>query len=156
MAAGTLPLDVRLYGGGSLAGRRRARYDRRGGGRGLQALRGHFVRPLWRWRFDLGPPGMWRSVTPELARIDTGGTLLSVTFCVNGTGGCSQEFALRSSDGRWRAIRQAWLNQLPQGHVGRIRHGARIDPYSRRAKPVSTGMTIPIAVPPSGWSSASD
>jgi hypothetical protein len=28
------------------------------------------VRPLWRWRFDLGSPGTWRSVTPELARID--------------------------------------------------------------------------------------
>jgi hypothetical protein len=96
----------------------------------LQALGGHFVRPLWRWRFDLGSPGTWRSVTPELARIDTGGALLSVTFCVNGTGGCSQEFALRSPDGRWRAVRQAWLNQLPQGYVGRIRHGARIDPYT--------------------------
>jgi len=96
----------------------------------LQALGGYFVRPLWRWRFDLGPSGTWRSVTPELARIDTGGTLLSVTFCVNGTGGCSQEFALRSPNGRWRAVRQAWLNQLPQGYVGRIRHGARIDPYT--------------------------
>ena len=130
MVVGTLPLDVGLYGGGRLAGADARDTVIEEEVVVLQALGDDFVRPLWRWRFDLGSPGTWRSVTPELARIDSGGTLLSVMFCVNGTGGCSQEFALRSPDGRWRAVRQTWLNQLPQGYVGRVRHGARIDPHT--------------------------
>jgi hypothetical protein len=83
--------------------------------------------PVWHGRFETGDNAIWRSVTPELAPA-RGGTLLSVMQCVNGTGGCSQEFLLRHPDGRWFPVWQAWLDQLPRGFEARIRHGVRIDP----------------------------
>jgi hypothetical protein len=89
--------------------------------------------PVWHGRFETGDHAIWRSVTPELAPA-RGGTLLSVMQCVNGTGGCSQEFLLRHPDGRWFAVWQAWLDQLPRGFEGRIRHGVRIDPKTLRGE----------------------
>ena len=89
--------------------------------------------PVWHGRFETGDHGIWRSVTPEVAPA-RGGTLLSVMQCFNGTGGCSQEFLLRHPDGRWYPVRQAWLDQLPRGFEGRIRHGVRIDPKTLRGK----------------------
>jgi len=85
------------------------------------------LRPVWHVRFDTGPYAVLRSVTPEVASTPQGGLLLSVMSCVNGTGGCSQEF-LERRDGRWSDVRQDWLAQLPAGFAGRIRHGFRIDP----------------------------
>jgi hypothetical protein len=79
-------------------------------------------------RFDTGPYAIWASVTPEVAQTSEGNTLLSVMSCVNGTGGCGQEFMQRHADGRWYPVHQDWLDQLPKGFLGRIRHGVRIDP----------------------------
>jgi hypothetical protein len=89
--------------------------------------------PVWHQRFETGGYAIWRSVTPELAAA-RGGTLLSVMQCVNGTGGCGQEFLLRHPDGRWFPVWQAWLDQLPPGFQGRIRHGVRIDPKTLRGE----------------------
>jgi hypothetical protein len=89
--------------------------------------------PVWHQRFETGDYAIWRSVTPELARA-RGGTLLSVMQCVNGTGGCSQEFLLRHPDGRWFPVWQEWLDQLPRGFKARILHGARIDPRTLRGE----------------------
>ena len=86
------------------------------------------VRAVWHARFDTGPYAIWASVTPEVAQTSEGGTLLSVMSCVNGTGGCGQEFIQRHPDGRWFPVWQHWLDQLPKGFLGRIRHGVRIDP----------------------------
>jgi hypothetical protein len=87
--------------------------------------------PVWHERFETGNYAVLRSVTPELAPA-RGGTLLSVMECVNGTGGCGQDFLLRHPDGRWSPVTQAWLDQLPRGYKGRIRHGVRIDPKTLR------------------------
>jgi hypothetical protein len=86
------------------------------------------VRAVWHARFDTGPYAIWASVTPELAQTGDGKALLSVMSCVNGTGGCGQEFIQRHADGRWYPVHQDWLDQLPGGFQGRIRHGVRIDP----------------------------
>ena len=86
------------------------------------------VQPVWHERFETGAYAVWRSVTPEITEATQGTTLLSVMHCLNGTGGCGQEFLARHSGGRWAAVKQDWLDQLPPGFAGRIRHGARIDP----------------------------
>src|SRR5690348_897558 len=62
------------------------------------------VRPVWHERFDTGEYGVWRSITPEVATT-RGTTLLSVMRCVNGTGGCSQEFLQHHADGAWHGVR---------------------------------------------------
>jgi len=92
------------------------------------------LRPVWHARFDTGDYATWRSVTPEITRTSQGTMLLSVMSCVNGTGGCSQEFIQRQVDGRWLEVRQSWLDQLPPGFKGRIRHGVRIDPGSLKGE----------------------
>jgi hypothetical protein len=93
------------------------------------------VRPVWHGRFvTRGDDVVWRSVTPEAARDGKGGVLVSVMSCVNGTGGCSQDFLRRDAGGRWTAVRQTWLDQLPPGFEGRIRHGVRIEPASLRGE----------------------
>ena len=48
--------------------------------------------------------------------------------------GGGQEFLHRHSDRRWFPVRQTWLDQLPSGFAGRIRHGVRIDPISLRGE----------------------
>jgi len=92
------------------------------------------VRPVWHQRFETGDYAIWRSVTPELATTSVPSTLLSVMSCVNGTGGCSQEFLQRYPDGHWAPVWQAWLDQLPTGFTGRILHGVRIDPRTLRGE----------------------
>jgi hypothetical protein len=84
------------------------------------------VRPVWHERFETGSHGLWRSVTPEIAKFSAD-ILLSIQHCVNGTGGCSQEFLRRSPSGQWTSVRQVWLDQLPHDLAGRIDHGTRID-----------------------------
>lgn len=86
------------------------------------------ARPVWHARFETGAYAVWRSVTPEVAPTAAGTTLLSVMSCVNGTGGCGQEFLQRYGDGRWAPVWQVWRDQLPDGFAARMWHGARIDP----------------------------
>jgi hypothetical protein len=86
------------------------------------------VRAVWHTRFETGDYAIWRSTTPEVAPTKGGATLLSVMSCVNGTGGCTQEFVERHPDGRWFPVWQVWLDQLPPGFTNRIRHGFLIDP----------------------------
>lgn len=86
------------------------------------------VRAVWHKRFETGSYAIWWSVTPELASTPRGTILFSVRSCVNGTGGCSQDFLQRYPDGRWAPVRQVWLDKLPRGFAERIRHGVRIDP----------------------------
>lgn len=85
------------------------------------------LRPVWHDRFDAGEYGAWRSITPELVRTGERTVLLGVRYCVNGTGGCSQEFLHRDAAGHWTEVKQAWLDQLPAGYRGRIRHGFDIN-----------------------------
>jgi hypothetical protein len=92
------------------------------------------LRPVWHARFETGTYAAWRSITPELATTAAGTTLLSVMSCVNGTGGCGQEFLQRTADGRWSGVNQVWLDQLPSGFADRIRHGVRIDPTTLRGE----------------------
>ncbi|HEY1952504.1 MAG TPA: hypothetical protein VGG76_06835 [Gemmatimonadaceae bacterium] len=92
------------------------------------------VRAIWHARYDTGPYGMWRSITPEVATTTSGTTLLSVMSCVNGTGGCSQDFLHRHANGEWFPVLQKWMNQLPRGYAGRIKHGVRIEPQSLRGE----------------------
>jgi hypothetical protein len=92
------------------------------------------VRPVWHARFETGASAIWRSVTPELAPTPSSTLVLSVMSCVNGTGGCSQEFLQRHLDGHWAPVWQVWYNQLPAGFSGRIRHGVRIEPRTLRGE----------------------
>jgi len=91
-------------------------------------------RAIWHARYDIGAYGVWSSMTPETAPASLGTTLLSVMSCVNGTGGCGQEFLHQHADGRWFPVWQEWLDQLPQGFANRIQHGVRIDPRTLRGK----------------------
>jgi hypothetical protein len=97
----------------------------------LEALPGDRVRAVWHSRYETGDHAVWRSITPELGPTVAGATLLSVMSCVNGTGGCSQEFLRRHPDGRWNPVWQVWLDQLPDAG-DRIRHGVRIEPATLR------------------------
>jgi hypothetical protein len=92
------------------------------------------VQPIWHDRFATGQDAVWRSITLEGAPGGGGSTLLSVMYCVNGTGGCGQEFLRRNRDRTWTRIRQTWFDQLPRGFLDRIRHGSRIDPHSLRGE----------------------
>jgi hypothetical protein len=99
----------------------------------FRTVRPGSLTPVWHERFETGDNAVWRSVSPELVPA-RGGTLLAVMRCVNGTGGCSQEFLLRHPDGRWVPVVQAWLDQLPRGFSSRIWHGVRIDPGTLRGE----------------------
>jgi hypothetical protein len=90
------------------------------------------VRPVWHQRIETGEYAVWRSITPRVALTSQSTTLLSVMMCVNGTGGCGQEFLHCHTDGRWSGVRQDWLHQLPDTYIGRVRHGVLIDPFSLR------------------------
>jgi hypothetical protein len=93
----------------------------------LEAAGSGRVRPVWHGRFETGDYAVWRSVTPELAiRGDT--ALLSVMSCVNGTGGCGQDFLVRDEHGAWHGVWQSWLDQLAPALARRIQHGVRIEP----------------------------
>jgi hypothetical protein len=105
------------------------------------------VQAVWHARFDTGPYAIWASVTPEVAQISDGSTLLSVMSCVTGTGGCSQEFIQRHSDDHWSPVWQDWLDQLPQGFLGRIRHGVRIDPRTLQGEAGFYGDSDPNCCP---------
>jgi hypothetical protein len=92
----------------------------------LAAAESARVRPVWHERFETGSHALWVSVTPEIAKFGAS-ILLSTQRCVNGTGGCSQDFLRQSPGGRWTSVRQVWLDQLPRVLFGRIQHGVNID-----------------------------
>jgi hypothetical protein len=94
----------------------------------FEATTDRAVRPVWHGRFDTSDYAVWRSVTPQVAATPGGTMVLSVMSCVNGTGGCGQDFLHRHADGRWTAVAQTWLGQLPAGFRGRLQHGVQIDP----------------------------
>jgi hypothetical protein len=104
------------------------------------------VRPVWHERFDSGKYATWRSVTPEIANIGTS-ILLGVRHCVNGTGGCTQDFLRRSSRGQWTSVRQVWLDQLPRILRQRIQHGVDVDVRTLRGKGGLYGSRDPNCCP---------
>lgn len=99
----------------------------------LTVARSGRLRPVWHARYQSDYRGVFRSVTPELV-VKRSTTLLSVQSCINGTGGCMQEFIQRGADGRWRPLKQLWLQQLPAGLAQRIRKGARIEPGTLKSE----------------------
>jgi hypothetical protein len=105
------------------------------------------LRPVWHARFDNGEYGVYRSITPQVASTTQGTILLSVAYCVNGTGGCSQEFLQRRVDGRWRPVRQVWLEQLPVGFSQHILHGVRIEPRTLKGEAGFYGRSDPNCCP---------
>jgi hypothetical protein len=104
------------------------------------------VRPVWHARFETGDYAVWRSITPEIGT-PGGITLLSVMSCVNGTGGCSQEFLRRESTGQWGPVWQVWPDQLPKGLNGRINHGVHIDVHTLRGSGGLYGSRDPNCCP---------
>jgi len=114
----------------------------------LDALRPGQVRAIWHERFESYDHGVWRSITLEIALADPSLTLFSVMRCVNGTGGCGQNFLHRHAGGRWVAVRQDWFTQLPAGFSGRIRHGTRIDPVTLRGDALVLVSHYVARVPP--------
>jgi hypothetical protein len=52
-----------------------------------------------------------RDMIPTAAAV-RGGDLVSVLNCVNGTGGCSQDFFLRSGQAKWTAVTPRYLASL--------------------------------------------
>lgn len=98
----------------------------------LEGAEGGQMRPVWHARFEQGPYAILRSITPSVAPTGDAGVLLSVQNCVNGTGGCAQEFLQRLQGGAWRPIWQTWYEELPNGGKDRIWHGAQIDPRTLR------------------------
>jgi hypothetical protein len=103
--------------------------------------------PIWHVRYESDAYGIYRSVTPEIAASPSTTVLLSVMSCVNGTGGCSQEFIIRHRDGRWAPVTQPWLEELPNGFLQRIRHGVRVEPSTLRAEAGFYGDADPNCCP---------
>jgi hypothetical protein len=100
----------------------------------LELLGDGTARAVWHDRFVTDEDAVWRSVTPAVSRRRAGQILVGVAYCLNGTGGCAQEFLTRGSDRTWTAVRQPWRRQLPPGFDGRIRHGVSIDPDTLRGE----------------------
>jgi hypothetical protein len=91
----------------------------------IAALRAVALMDLLAIPFGLGPVrGLAQNLPPPED--------ISVMSCVNGTGGCGQEFIERHLDGRWYPVRQDWLDQLPQGFLGRIRHSPHRSTHFKR------------------------
>jgi hypothetical protein len=84
--------------------------------------------PVWHYRFE---PEELRSVTPQVVAT-TGGVLVSIDECVNGTGGCGQSFFTYRS-GRWRVVRLSFLDSLNRRFPGAINHGSHVDPLTLHA-----------------------
>ena len=81
------------------------------------------LRPLWHYRYERP---MLRSVIPQVATAADGAVLLSIDECVNGTGGCSQSFAL-IRHGSPQVVRLAFLDSLHRRFPNAIRHGFHVD-----------------------------
>lgn len=85
--------------------------------------------PVWYYRFE---PEILRSVTPEIVSVNGGDALVGIDECLNGTGGCAQNFFLRNS-GSWRVVRLAFLDSLNRHFPGAIKHGYHVDVRTLRA-----------------------
>lgn len=70
--------------------------------------------------------GAIRSVVPELARRPDGSALVGIEYCINGTGGCWQDFLTRRR-GRWYHVEDAWRKQLPDIPGGRVGKGVGVE-----------------------------
>jgi hypothetical protein len=81
------------------------------------------LRPVWHYRYE---SDVLRSVTPEIVPTTGGAALLSVDECLNGTGGCSQSFAL-VGERSTKAVKLAFLDSLNRRFPDGIRHGFHID-----------------------------
>jgi hypothetical protein len=61
------------------------------------------------------------------------GVFLELSVCLNGTGGCREEY-MRLINGRWRVLKQEFLDSLrarvPEGY--RMHHGRRLDLQTMR------------------------
>jgi len=86
------------------------------------------LRPIWHYRYE---QEMLRSVKPQVATVAEGTVLLSIDECVNGTGGCSQSFAL-IGHGSPQMVMLAFLDSLNRRFPGAIRHGFHVDVQTRR------------------------
>jgi hypothetical protein len=81
------------------------------------------MKPIWHYRYEAE---MLALVIPEVATVAGGGLLMSVRECVNGTGGCSQSFAILNQ-GAPKVVRLAFLDSLDRRFPGGIRHGFQVD-----------------------------
>jgi len=86
------------------------------------------LRPVWHYRYEAE---LLVSAKPEVARAAGGGVLLSIDECVNGTGGCSQSFAILGR-GSPKVVRLAFLDSLNRRFPGGIRHGFHVDVQTLR------------------------
>jgi hypothetical protein len=77
-------------------------------------LEGGRLTAEWHTRYDLD---YWTHVQLAVGPTDGDGALVAVVSCVNGTGGCQQQFLLRQG-GAWRTARQVWMEQLPDSIRG--------------------------------------
>jgi hypothetical protein len=81
------------------------------------------LQPIWHYRYE---PEMLASVRPEVVSVSGGAALLSIDECVNGTGGCSQSFAILGR-GAPKEVRLAFLDSLRRRFPDGIRHGFHVD-----------------------------
>jgi len=81
------------------------------------------LQPIWHYRYERE---MLRSVRPQVAAVTGGAVLLSIDECVNGTGGCSQAFALLGH-GSPKAVGLGFLDSLNRRFPDAIRHGFHVD-----------------------------
>jgi hypothetical protein len=93
-----------------------------------QTTEGGRLRPEWMASYG---PNFIASVHLLTAPAADGGVLLSVLECVNGTGGCRQQFRLRRA-GRWRPVREPWFRQLPASMRSHFWKGTYVDPATLR------------------------
>lgn len=87
-------------------------------------LEGGRLTAEWHARYDLT---YWTGIHLAAGPTEDDGALFSVLACVNGTGGCRQQFLLRGRDG-WSVVRQAWAEQLPDSAGGEFWKGWFINP----------------------------
>ncbi len=89
---------------------------------------------VWQIRYEVGPYGALRSITPQVADAPrAAAVLLRVEECLNGTGGCGQDF-LHFRHGAWAAVEEVWWGQLPADIRSRILHGVQVDARTLHAE----------------------
>jgi hypothetical protein len=68
----------------------------------------------------------YRDIIATVGPRTDGSALVSVMYCLNGTGGCAQEFLHRRNT-QWTAVQQRYWKQLPSIDSGYIGKGSGID-----------------------------
>jgi hypothetical protein len=71
------------------------------------------------------------SLAPTIATLGDGSLFVAIRYCINGTGGCWQEFMHRRA-AHWTGITQAYWKQIPPIRDGQIGKGPGIDVHSLR------------------------